>query len=104
MPIAIMPAISRFRVLRFWVRGGASRRSRSDIRDEVLVERPVEIVARCKAPIVAGGAVVDIFRPGIDDALPLLVDRVGNLRVRKRPQYRSANLVGRWIEGAHVIG
>src|SRR5574340_142937 len=45
-----------------------------DVRDQVLLERAVEVVARSEAPVPAGGGVVDVGGPGVDDPLPLRVD------------------------------
>ena len=49
-------------------------------------------------------AVVHVLGPRVDDALALLVHRVGDARRRKRAQDFRANLVGRRRERAEVVG
>ncbi len=74
-----------------------------DLRDEVVVEGRVEVVARREPPVAARGALVDVGRPRVDDALPLRVGVPRDPRGRKRPRNDRPDLVGGGVEGADVV-
>src|SRR5439155_1456314 len=72
-------------------------------RDEIVGERPVEVVRGTESPVEARRRVVHIGRPRIDDALPLFVDLVGDSCVGKGLEHDRADLRRRWVERAKVV-
>src|SRR5712672_1213957 len=65
---------------------------------QVVPKRTVEIVHRFEAPIAPRRRVVDVGRPRIDDRLPLVVDVVGDRRLRERFQHHAADFARRPTE------
>src|SRR4029077_12686426 len=59
-------------------------------RNQVLLERTLEVVLRRESPVVAGGGVVDRRRPRIDDALTLGIGLVPDPRVGERRDHDAA--------------
>src|SRR5216117_261717 len=57
----------------------ASRVAARDVGQEILVERPLQIVGGPEAPVAAGAGVVHALRPRVHDGLPPPVRSEGDL-------------------------
>src|SRR5262249_5823035 len=65
-----------------------------DVRHEIVVERPFEIVQRRPSPVAARARVVDVLRPRIDDRLAARVRLECDARRGKRPTHDGGQLTG----------
>src|SRR5262245_10470844 len=68
--------------------------ARLDGRNQVVAEGPIQIVARGKAPVAAGGPIVHVRRPGIHQPLPLFIHPRRNLSAGKSLDHDLAYLAG----------
>src|SRR5260370_29406527 len=49
--------------------GSARRVAPPDVRRQVLLERPLEVVGRAESPVSPGAGVVDVLGPRVEDRL-----------------------------------
>src|SRR5207244_10798356 len=71
--------------------------------DQILLERAIEVEHGIEAPVGARGGVVDVGRPGIDDALALRIHLVADRRRGKRRDDDVVDLGGGGIERGEVV-
>src|SRR5689334_4805124 len=72
-------------------------------RNQVITERALEVVLRRKAPIAAGGGIIDILGPRVDDALALYVVLPGEIGAGKGADHFGAHFIRRRIERGEVV-
>src|SRR5262245_27028289 len=68
--------------------------ARLDGRNQVVAEGPIQIVARGKAPVAAGGPIVHVRRPGSHQPLTLFIHPRRNLSAGKSLDHDLAYLAG----------
>src|ERR1043166_4801540 len=77
--------------------------TRPDGRDQILVERTLEVVTRRELPVAARRAVVNILRPRIDDGLTFGIAPVADRGLGKRLHRLPADFLGRRVERPDIV-
>src|SRR3972149_11948070 len=71
--------------------------------DQVFAKGAILIVVGLPVPVVAGGAIVHVGRPAIDDGLALRMRFESHLRPREGMVHHAKNLIGGGAEAGDVV-
>src|SRR5258708_2833664 len=83
--------------------GSARRVAPPDVRRQVLLERPLEVVGRAESPVSPGAGVVDVLGPRVDDGLAARVRHERDPRVREGPAHEVDQLARARVERRDVV-
>src|SRR5260370_9313539 len=83
--------------------GSARRVAPTDVRCQVLLERPLEVVGRAESPVSPGAGVVDVLGPRVDDGLAARGRHERDPRVREGPAHEVDQLPPPPVERPAVV-